>query len=390
LPNLQPILIFQTIIELNIKIFQIFVILFLNLMYTNKSVTNISLINNATDFYNSVLTDIRNAKKSIYFEMYRITKEATGKAFRDALAMKASEGLDVVLLVDAWGTGSSVQFFKPIIANEGKVKIFNTFRIGTSLFTQSHRRNHRKIIVIDKQISYVGSCNISNYNTEWRELVLRMEGHIANPLQHVIETDFQHHLRYSYTQKKFSRSIHYHGFEIIRDIPSILKQKMMKKYLYLIKNATKSIYIETPYFLPGYRLRKALEEAASRGVEVIIVMPVFSDVRLVDILRNRYLGKLHESGISLLYYKHANLHSKLCIIDDDTFLVGSSNFDYRSFRYMHEIMILGKHEPIFEQLQQYKAETLSKTTPFEYELWLKRSYIEKFLATLLVPIRYLF
>ncbi len=358
-------------------------------MFINKALTDVNLFDNVTDFYNSLLADIEEAKQSIYFQIYRITKEEVGERFRDALAKKAAEGVKVIVLIDAWGTGSSLNFFKPIIENGGQVKVFNSIRLDTTL-AQSHKRNHRKIIVIDTIISYIGSSNISYYNTSWRELVLRIKGHLANPLKHIVETDFKHNKRYSYTKKRFSCSLHYHGFEIIRDIPSSIKQKVMKKYLYLIRQAKKSIYIETPYFLPGHRLRKALEEAAMRGINVQIVMPVYSDVRLVDVLRNRYLGKLHIKGVSLLYYKVANLHSKLCIIDDETFLVGSSNMDYRSFRYMHEIMLLGKHKNILDKLNEHKNKSLSQTSPFDYETWVNRSVVERFIATLLVPIRYLF
>jgi cardiolipin synthase A/B len=355
-----------------------------------QDVTDVRLFNRNAELYEMMLEDIRNAQQCIYFEMYRIIKESIGALFRDALAEAALRNVKVVLLIDAWGTGTSMTFFAPVIKNGGQVRIFNTFRPGTRMFTQSHRRNHRKILSIDDKICYIGSSNISHYSLVWRELNLRINGSIAKPFRYIVDLDFKTHQKYTYTKKVFTRVIHFRGFEIIRDVPSIYKQKVMRKYLYLIRNAKESVYIETPYFLPGYRLRKAMAEAVERGITVTIVLPKHSDVGLVDVLRNRYLGQIHKSGIHLLYYYPNNLHSKLMIIDKSTFCVGSTNFDYRSFRYMHEVVLCGKHEFIMKHLIAHRNETLLTVQDFDYQYWKRRPILEKIISWLLVPFRYLF
>jgi cardiolipin synthase A/B len=354
-------------------------------------ISDVKLFSNNRIFLDSLLDDIQKAQHNIYFEMYRITKEAViGARVRDALAIAASRGVKVVLLVDAWGTGSSVSFFEPLVKNGGQVRIFNTFRLGTKIFTQSHRRNHRKIITIDDTICYIGSSNISFYSQTWRELMLRITGGIARPLRHIIQLDFKTHQKYEYSQKVFSRTIHFRGFEIIRDIPSIYKQRVMRKYLYLIKNAKESVYIETPYFLPGFRLRRAMADACQRGVNITIVLPRHSDVRLVDILRNKYLGQVFRSGVHIMYYSPGNLHSKLMIVDNSIFCVGSTNFDYRSFRYMHEIVLSGKHPLILGKVISHQTETMNSVVEFDFDSWKKRPRLEKLVAWLLIPFRYFF
>jgi cardiolipin synthase A/B len=355
-----------------------------------QEVNDVRLFNNNLELYNVMLEDIRLAKKSIHIEVYRIARDSMGQLFRDALAQASSRGVKVMLLVDAWGTGSSMSFFAPLIENGGEVRAFNTLRLGTRLFTQNHRRNHRKIFVIDDKICYFGSSNISSYSVVWRELMLRVEGSLAKPLRHIIELDFKTYKKYSYNKRVFTRMIHFRGFEIIRDIPSIYKQKVMRKYLYLIKNSKESVYIETPYFLPGFRLRKAMADACERGVDVTVVLPRHSDVRLVDVLRNRYLGLIHKSGVNIKYFEKGNLHSKLMLVDNLIFCVGSSNFDYRSFRYMHEIIISGKHPQILQLLLKHSSETLQWASNFDYQNWKKRPSFEKFISWLLVPFRYLF
>lgn len=355
-----------------------------------QEVTDVRLFSRNAELYNVMLEDIRNAQHNIYLEMYRMTKESTGELFRDALTEAALRGIKVVLLIDAWGTGTSLTFFAPLIKNGGHVRVFNTFRPGTKMFTQSHRRNHRKILTIDDKICYIGSSNISHYSVVWRELNLRITGTIAKPFRYIVDLDYKTHQRYTYIKKVFTRVIHFRGFEIIRDVPSIYKQKVMRKYLYLIRNARESVYMETPYFLPGYRLRKAMADAVERGVTVTIVLPKHSDVGLVDVLRNRYLGQIHKSGIHLLYYYPNNLHSKLIIVDNSTFCVGSTNFDYRSFRYMHEIVLCGKHELTMKLLLRHTHETLQSVQEFDYHYWKRRPVFEKFISWLLVPFRYLF
>jgi len=360
-------------------------------MSKQHDMSDVSLFNDNGKFLDSLLDDIHNAQHNIYIEIYRITKDAvTGARIRDALAIAAGRGVKVVLLIDAWGTGSSLSFFDPIRKSGGQVRVFNTFRLGTKIFTQSHRRNHRKIITIDDKICYIGSSNISYYSLTWRELMLRITGGIAKPLRHIIQLDFKTHQKYVYSQKVFSRTIHFRGFEIIRDIPSIYKQRVMRKYLYLIRNSKKSVYIETPYFLPGFRLRKAMADACQRGVNITVVLPRHSDVRLVDILRNKYLGKVFKSGVHILYYQPGNLHSKLMIVDNQIFCVGSTNFDYRSFRYMHEIVLSGKHPMVLKQVNTHRTETMSSVVEFDFDSWKKRPRLEKLVAWLLIPFRYFF
>jgi len=359
-------------------------------MSSREVVSDVRSFSSNLELYNSIIADIRSAKKSVHVEIYRITKETVGGLFCDALANAAKKGTRVMLLFDAWGTGSSLSFFQKIITNGGQVRAFNTIRLGTKMFTQSHRRNHRKIVTIDDKICYIGSANISYYSLSWRELTLRIEGALAKPFRHITEFDYRTYKKYAYTRKVFTRTIRFRGFEILRDVPSIHKQRVMRKYLHLIKTAQNSVYIETPYFLPGFRLRKAMADAVKRGVLVTVITPKNSDVGMVDTLRNRYLGLVYKSGVNLLFYFPTNLHSKVFIADDNTFCIGSSNFDYRSFRYMHEILLVGKHQKIKEVLLKHKEETLQNVHEFNYEFWKKRPLIEKFIEIMLIPFRYFF
>ena len=349
------------------------------------------VIDDPLKFYNLMLNDIVRAKKFIYLETYKFANDYIGIKFRDALTRKANNGVKVKVLIDSWGRGAvSESFFEEMIRYGGEVKFFEKIKINSDLFTRGHRRDHRKMVVIDDEIFFMGSMNITGYNLNWRELILRGNGAMAIMFRKVFLQNFEAFNPYIIRKKlASSKTLKYGDFELVRDVPSIPIQRIKKKYVQLIKKAESHIVIETPYFLPGFLLRKALMDAAKRGVEVKVIMPKNSDVRMIDILRNKYLGLLYKNKINLLFYLPHNLHAKLMLIDNRIFSIASANFDYRSFLYQHEIALIGKDIDILGQLQDHVQETLSNSEEFSYDAWLKRPLIEKIFERVLVPFRHL-
>ncbi len=130
--------------------------------------------------------------------------------------------------------------------------------------------------------------------------------------------------------------------------------------------------------------------AARRGVQVKIILPLHSDVRLVDLLRDKYLGFYYQNKIKIFYYRPGNLHAKCILIDNEIFAIGSANFDYRSFRYLHEILLLGKYPPIVRLLKAHLDETLVSCVEFNYQSWSRRPLFEKIFGWFLIPFRHLF
>ncbi len=349
------------------------------------------LIDDTFKLYNLMLTDIAQAKDYILLETYKFANDHMGKRFRDALTKKAKEGVKVRILIDSWGKGPiSEDFFTELIQHNGELKFFEKIKINSDLFTRGHRRDHRKILVIDDAVSYLGSANITGYNLNWRELSLRMEGDMALALKKVFMETYEAFNPYIISNKlNFTRTIYHDNFEIIRDVPSLPLQRIRKKYVQMIRQAKESVVIETPYFLPGYNLRKALTDSSKRNVEVKIIMPRNSDVKMLDILRNKYLGLLHKNNVKIYFYGPYNLHAKMLMIDNSLFSISSANFDYRSFRFQYEIALIGDEQAIIDQLQAHVEETLRSSEAFNYETWEKRSWIEKFFEWLLTPFRHL-
>lgn len=338
----------------------------------------------------AMLKDIAEARNYIFVETYKFGNDEVGHRFRDALTVKAREGVKIKLLIDSWGSGVPLAFFSEIIEHGGEVRFFNKVVLTFDFFTKNHRRNHRKLLIIDDWITYMGSANIAGHSIKWRELQIRIEGEITLHFKRTFLTSYKYYRKYLFNKLSYRKPIHYKDFEIVQDIPSIYRQRIKKRFEALIKNASNEIIIETPYFIPGFKLRKQLIDAAARGVDVKIVMPEHSDVRMVDLLRNKYLVQMYRNNVKVLFYTPTNLHAKAALFDNEIFGIGSANFDYRSFRYMYEIMLFGKNPEIVSALRNHMDQTLKNCIPFDYEAHKNRPAFERILSWLLVPFRHLF
>lgn len=347
------------------------------------------LFDDPLKYYNAMLDDIAGAKSYVYLETYRFNKDSIGIKFRDALTKRSRKGVDVKLLMDSWGTSLPKTFFGEMQKNGADVRYFQRLRFGWDFFTHNHQRNHRKLIIIDDRIAYIGSANLTDYSLNWRESILRIETQLSVVLKNVFLKHFELHNKMLFEKGIQMRKIVHGNWEIIRDIPSITRQRIRKRYIELFRSAKSEIVIETPYFLPSRFLRKALTDAVRRGVHVKAIMPKNSDVGLVDLLRNRYLGPLHKAGVDLRFYLPHNLHAKMLMIDGKIVALGSPNFDYRSFRFQHEILLIGTEPLVIDQVDQHIAETLQYSEPFNYETWEKRSSLQRFFENLIIPFRHL-
>lgn len=348
------------------------------------------IIDDNLRLYEKILNDIKSAKRSVWIEIFRFGKDAMGQKFRLALYQKAKEGLSIKILVDAWGTGADESFFSGLINNGVEVRIYRKMKIARGFLAKNHCRNHRKIIIIDSEIAYIGSSNITAYSLSWRELNLRTtDKDLLKMFRLSFSDSFRSFNKYNMLKVGSSKSYHFDDWTFIQDYPDPYRQKIKEKYERLISNAKEEVIVETPYFLPGHALRKCLMDACQRGVKVMILIPYNSDVHVVDIIRRHYLGLLHESGVELHFYAAGNLHAKSIMIDNKIFSISSANFDYRSFRYQYEIALIGTEQTIINQLKDHFEYTLQLCRGFDYESWKNRSKIEKIIETILLPFRYL-
>jgi cardiolipin synthase A/B len=364
---------------------------FYSLMIMNdKNELKIRMFSDPLLFFPALLSDIKNATRYIYLEIYRFRNDPIGIRVRDTLIGKCREGLEIRLLIDSWGAASNIAFFKELIDLGAEVKFFKKIRGTWDAFTKNHRRDHRKIIVIDDEITWMGSANIAGYALNWRESVFRIKGEIATSFKNIFLDNLKIYNKFFYDKIAYTRKIDFYGFQIIRDVPSLTFQPIQRKFLDMIRNAKNEILLETPYFLPGSNLRKALGEAAGRGVKVKIIIPQKSDIHILDVLAGKYLGELAKASVHIHFYIPQTLHSKIAMVDRKYFMVGSANFDYRSFRYQHEICLYGEHKSLCRQLLSHFQQSIKDSELFKYDQWSRRPLIQRFMESLLVPFRHLF
>jgi len=331
------------------------------------------ILNNQREIYKKMLFDIKKAKKEILLENYIYDKDSIGKEFCEELTKKAMNGIKVKILIDSLGSTVNKKFFKKLIDFGGEVRFFRRLKLAFWIIKANHERNHRKLLIIDNKISYIGSSNISKAHLNFEELVLRIEGSIAIPLKRSFLRSWS---RFKISNvKKLKRIIH-EGIEILEDIPDGKSGSTAKTYHKLIKGAKKNILIATPYFFPSRRFERHFKKAIKRGVKVKVIIPKISDHPSVDLFSSRNLGRLYRIGLEIYYFEPKILHSKLLIVDD-FFLLGSSNLDYRSFLHQFEVNILGKNKEMIYDLRRHFDYLLKRSVPFNYERWKEKHSITR-------------
>ena len=339
-------------------------------------------------WYEDLLQDIHNAKKYVYLETFKMNNDIIGQQFSKALIDCHKRGVKVKVLADWWGTGTNNACIQSMIQEGVEVRLFKKFIPSIFLFSRNHRRDHRKIVAIDDHISYVGSANFTEYCTKWRESILRIEGKMSMICKKIFIDNFKIYnkdITHPSIRKASRRTIRYNDFFFIREVPSVFSQRIKKHYIRLIQRAKQSITIETPYFLPGYRIYKELTQAIKRGVNVKILIPRSSDIKIVDYVRESLLEKLHKKGATVFYYKYGNLHSKLLNIDNEIFSISSANMDHRSFKYMFEIALIGSDPIVNSLINEHIAQTETMSSKFDIQEIKSRPIFRRFLSLIILP-----
>ena len=315
---------------------------------------------NGTEFFPSLLRDIAQAKNHIHIDMYIIADDALGLLVADALIDKAREGVEVRLIYDDVGCWNVKHRFFERMREEG-IEAVPFMPVHFPQFTSKvNYRNHRKIIVIDGQVGYIGGMNIAlRYAREsWRDTMLRVTGGGVYALQRAFLVDWYFVDRSLLSDRKFYPSIADATLsndtisQVVTSGPVTPYPEIMQGYVRIIMGARRYLYIETPYFLPNESVLFALKTAALGGVDVKVLCPMHSDARFVEWASRSYLREVVEAGVQVSLYKEGFLHSKLLVCDDAIATCGSTNLDFRSFENNFEANIFYYGEDVALKLKE--------------------------------------
>lgn len=315
--------------------------------FTNNNRVNVYV--NGEDKFKQLIEDIKNAKKYIHIEYYIFKSDILGKTIIDELTKKAKSGLEVRLLVDSMGSRKlTKKALKEYIAAGGKFSIFFP-GILPHLNTRINYRNHRKIVVIDGIFGYVGGFNVGkeyiNKDPEigfWRDTHVRIQGEAVDYLNerffldwcHASKEDIEYYENYS---EEFSEDFGDVGMQIVTSGPDHKEEYIRNAYLKLINNAKRSLYLETPYFVPDGPILESLKISALSGVDVKIIIPGKPDHFFMKWAASSYIGELLEAGIKVYSYEKGFIHSKTIIADGTVMSIGTANMDIRSFKLNFEV-----------------------------------------------------
>ena len=357
-------------------------------MLTSNNETRLLL--SAKEKFEQLEKDIENAKSSINLSYYIMRSDEVGTLFRDLLVKKASEGVEVRLLYDRFGSNTlPKKFFQPLIDAGGIVKEYFPTRIWFRPLL--NHRNHRKMVIIDGEISYLGGINIGKEYlgdgkpTPWRDTHLKLIGSSSNMVQiqffldYLFVSDEQIDFSDRETFLKYFPSVESKGtkdVQIIASGPDYLEPNVRNAYLKMINNAKKNIYIQTPYYIPDEATQAALKIAVKSGVNVKLMIPGIPDKKLVYYVTLSHIQELLEAGIEVYLYE-GFMHSKLVICDDQVVSIGSANIDRRSFSLNFELnAVIYDHEFAIENIEAFTKD-IEKSKKITYQEFLQRPFRQK-------------
>ncbi|WP_152654571.1 cardiolipin synthase [Oceanobacillus sp. CFH 90083] len=362
---------------------------------------NILIFNDGHQKFNALIDDIMAAKQEINMQYYIIQPDNLGKRVRDALIAKAKEGLKVRVLYDEVGSKKLPSaFFNELKKAGGEVRVFFPSFLKLINF-RINNRNHRKLVIIDGALSYIGGFNVGDEylgkNKKfgyWRDTHFKITGNAVNDIQVRFIMDWHQAGKdktWNYKEFRFHLEKH-HGtspVQIVSSGPNSETEHLKNMYIKMILSAKESVCIQTPYFIPDTSFMDACKMALLSGVQIRIMIPCKPDHPFVYWATWAYAGDLLEYGAEILLYENGFLHAKTIVVDKKIASVGTMNIDSRSFRLNFEVNAITYDETVAQELYSIFKEDCKLTSELTLERYQDRSLLIKFkegISRLLSPI----
>ena len=353
---------------------------------------NVSMYSDGKLFFNELLESLKKAKKSINIEFYIFKNDDIGTKILNVLEEKAKEGVEVRLLYDSVGSRSlSRNVLNKLINEGGKVGEFFPSWLKFININMNFR-NHRKIVVIDNNVGFVGGFNVGDEYLGkdskfgyWRDTHIKFTGSAVNDLNLRFLADWRYatkeevSLEEIFEANEENSNSNNVGMQIVSSGPNLSdKYEIKMAYLKMIQKAKKYLYIQSPYLIIDNSISDSLKLAAASGVDVKIMIPGKGDHPFVYWANLVYAGDLIKEGIRVFHYdKNAFLHAKTVVIDDEVCSIGTANMDTRSFELNFEVSSFIYSEKIAKE-QKYEFENdMKRCEELTLEKYQNRSRIVK-------------
>ena len=349
----------------------------------------LTIFNDGEKKFSALIEDLELAKDHIHIQYYIFRLDGLGNRIYDVLIRKAKQGVKVRLLFDDMGSRSlRKKHFKELTDLGGEVEAFFP-SIFPLVNPRLNYRNHRKIVVIDGRVGYIGGFNVGDEYLGldrkfgyWRDTHLRIEGSALHPLQTRFILDWNqasrdHDIEYSdryFPAIPLKGSV---GLQIVSSGPDSEWEQIKNGYLKLITMAKKYIYIQTPYFIPDASFMDSLRIACLSGIDVRIMIPNKPDHMFVYWATYSYVGNLIKAGARVYIYENGFLHTKMIVVDDEASTVGTANIDVRSFKLNFEVNAFIYDRETSHQLKELFEQDMLLSNELTPELYAERTRLIK-------------
>ena len=318
----------------------------------------IDVLTNGEVVFHEILSDLKQAKNHIHMQYYIYKTDEISTEIRDVLIDKANEGVEIRFMYDGLGShGLSLDFLLPLKEAGAEVYPYDPI-YSPWIMRTANLRNHRKIIVIDGDIGFTGGLNVgeeyrSNTNQFhfWRDTHIRIKGLAVRELQESFLKDWVYLKNEEGSANEFISPLGLEKYfnpnptgsewaQVIYGGPYDKENYVRDSMLNLIENANKSVWITSPYFIPDDESLAVIRRVAMSGIDVKIIIPGKGDRGISYNGSNAYIDTMLEAGAEVYAYDDDSfVHAKIIIVDENEAAVGTANFDVRSFRLNHELMV---------------------------------------------------
>ncbi len=338
--------------------------------------------NNETDvyvsgyeFFPALLAEISKATHHIHIVSYIIDDDPLGHLLRDALIDKARKGIEVRLLFDDVGSWKTPNRFFEKMREEG-IEVHPFMPVRFPAFTgKVNYRNHRKIIVIDGKVGFIGGMNLAQRYVKghkgimWRDTHVKISGAAVYGLQRAFLIDWFHADRTLITDRKYypdtTITPNNNLIQIVTSSPTNVWEELEQGYIKILLSAKRYVYMETPYFLPTEPIFFAMRTAALSGVDVRLMVSLKTDSKLVQMASRSYLTQTIQAGVKVICYEEGFNHTKLLVADDNVATIGSANIDFRSFENNFEANAFFYDKSMAQRIKDIFLTDETKCVPLE-------------------------
>lgn len=359
----------------------------------------LELLKDGEKTFEAIFAAIKTARHHIHLEYYIFADDKIGKELQNMLIKKCEQGVKVRIIVDDVGSWDLAKKFFENLRKKG-IEVYPFMEVRfPRLTSRVNYRNHRKVIIVDGKIGFIGGINVADRYVSglpklgpWRDTHLQIKGDAAACLQVIFAADWYLVTKQNiYGYKYFPKFTESNGIpvQLSASGPDYDWEGIMQAFFAAISNSRKKVFITTPYLMPPPALLLALKTAALSNVDVRIIIPEKSDARISKWCSFSYVEELLEAGVRIFFYQKGFIHSKYMLVDDTFSTIGTSNFDFRSFETNFETNAFIYNREFSKKLEEHFRDDLHNCREIQLKRWHKRSTLFKIresLAHIVSPI----